>query len=116
MEQNKVITVNSAQALIEESKNLLDTKVNVKGKIVEATLFASSWNNGVYTLYVDGVTETSIQDLTLSSSITTEQLNELQTANITDGGQAKNVIILNANGDVPTMDIPICVCLRGESK
>ena len=102
MVQRKVITNNGAK--------------NIRGKTVEAVLFASSWNNNIYTLVVDGVTETSIQDLTPSSLVTDEQLIELQTADITDGGQTKNTIILRANGNVPTTDIPICIYLRGESK
>ena len=116
MGQKKVITINDVQSLIDESNNLFATNIDVKGKTVEAMLFASSWNNGVYILTIEGVTETSVQDLTPSSSITTEQLIELQDANIIDGGQTKNAIILKANGDVPTMDIPICICLRGEVK
>lgn len=113
---DKVLTLRRAETFLEESKYLFATKEDVKGKIVNATLLAKNWVNGVYTLSVNGVTATSIQDLTPSSTITSQQLTALQAANITDGGQAVNTIILRANGDVPAMDIPIRICLRGESK
>lgn len=81
---------------------------------VEATLLASGWADGVYTLSVDGVTANSNQEILPALGITTEQLEALQGANIQDGGQTAGNITLKAFGDVPTIDIPIRVIKRGD--
>lgn len=84
-----------------------------------ATLFASSWTGDyapyTYTLAVTGVTANSNQELLPALNITSEQLTALQAANIQDGGQAANSVILTAFGDKPTIDLPIRVIVRGDS-
>lgn len=80
---------------------------------VEATLAASGWVDGVYTLSVDGVTTNSNQEILPALGITTEQIEAMQAANIQDGGQAEGKILLKAYGDAPTIDLPIRVIKRG---
>lgn len=80
---------------------------------VAKTLLASGWSNKTYNLTVSGVTTTSIQELLPSLTITQTQLEALQGANIIDGGQSANTIVLKAMGDIPKIDIPIRVLLRG---
>ena len=82
--------------------------------VAEATLTASGWVDGFYTLPVDGVTATSNQEILPALGITTEQLEAMQAANIQDGGQADNSITLKAYGDVPAIDLPIRVIRRGD--
>lgn len=86
---------------------------------VELTLSASSWTGDsapyTYTLSVTDVTTTSNQELLPALNITSEQLTALQSANIQDGGQSADTIILKAFGDKPTIDLPIRVILRGDS-
>lgn len=86
---------------------------------IELTLSASSWTGDsapyTYTLSVNGVTTTSNQELLPAVNITEEQLTALQSANIQDGGQSADTIILKAFGDKPTIDLPIRVILRGDS-
>lgn len=86
---------------------------------VTATLLAASWTGDsapyTYTLAVTGVTANSNQELLPSLTITEEQLTALQAANIQDGGQAANSVILTAFGDKPTIDLPIRVIVRGDS-
>ena len=64
---------------------------------------------------VSGVTASSNQEILPAVDITQEQLEALQTANIQDGGQSSGKITLKAFGDVPTVDIPIRVILRGDA-
>ena len=78
------------------------------------TLVASSWTDKTYALNVEGVTDTSVQEILPDVYITPEQLEALQGANIVDGGQLTGVLVLKAFGDVPTIDIPIRVVLRGD--
>lgn len=87
--------------------------------VVNVTLSASSWTGDsapyTYTLAVTGVTTSSNQELLPAVNITAEKLTALQAANIQDGGQSADTIVLKAFGDKPTIDIPIRVILRGDS-
>lgn len=86
---------------------------------VTATLSAASWTGDAapysYSLSVSGVTETSNQEILPAIDITAEQLEALQAANIQDGGQAAGSVTLKAFGDVPTIDIPVRVIVRGDA-
>ena len=85
-----------------------------KSKLIETTLAASGWADGAYTLAANGITATSNQEILPALAITEEQLEALQSANIQDGGQANGSVTLKAFGDVPTVDIPIRVIVRGD--
>lgn len=85
-----------------------------KSRIVSATLTATNWQSNTYDLIVSGVTTTSIQEIIPSISITDTQLDALQSANIVDGGQSIDTIRLIARGDVPKVNIPVRVILRGD--
>ena len=90
----------------------------IVGKETSVTLLAASWSGDsapyTYSLTVSGVTSTSTNDLNPSLSITSEQLEALQLANIVDGGQSTDTIVLKAYGTKPTIDIPIRVHVKGE--
>lgn len=86
-----------------------------KSTTVTATLSASGWSNGSYTLSVSGVTATSNQELIPALNITAAQLAALQEANIQDGGQEAGRITLKAFGTVPTIDVPIRIIVRGDA-
>ena len=92
---------------------LVTREGNTVSTTVEATLLASGWSDGVYTLSVDGVTANSNQEILPALGITTEQIEAMQAANIQDGGQADGKILLKAYGDAPTIDLPIRVIKRG---
>ena len=96
-----------------------DVVATTKSTTVSATLSSSSWSGDsapyTYTLAVTGVTTSSNQELLPALNITEEQLTALQSANIQDGGQSADTIVLKAFGDKPTIDLPIRVILRGDS-
>ena len=77
-------------------------------------LLASNWSGVNYTLTVPGVNMNSAVEVLPGLSITEDQLEALQGANIQDGGQAAGSITLKAFGDVPTVDIPIRIIVRGD--
>lgn len=104
----------NAKILNEYTGELNQALSNVTIRVVEETLLASGWVDDTYTLTVSGVTDTSIQELAPAFGITKEQLENLQDANIQDGGQSTDTIILKSFGVVPTVDIPVRVILRGE--
>lgn len=97
-------------------KTLNTNVANKAGKstTVNATLLASGWSDGVYVLSVNGVTAIGNQEVLPGLNITPEQLEALQSANLQDGGQANGSVTLKAFGDVPTIDIPIRVIVRGD--
>lgn len=83
------------------------------------TLYASNWSGTeapyTYNLSVSGVTATSNQDLLPGLSITAEQLEVYQSANIQDGGQSSGTLNLNAWGEKPDRDIPVRVIIRRDA-
>lgn len=89
-----------------------------KSTKASATLSTGSWSGSSppYTHFVGvgGVTTTSVQEIKLPASATLAQIEAAQAANIQDGGQAINQIILKAWGEKPTINIPIEIIIRGD--
>ena len=96
-----------------------DVIATTKSTIVSAALSANNWSGDsapyTYTFSISGVTTSSNQELLPALNITSEQLTALQAANIQDGGQTADTIVLKAFGDKPTIDLPIRVILRGDA-
>ena len=89
--------------------NLKSTKVNM-------ILTASSWSSGQYTIANDNITATCPIELLPreNGGITKDQLEALSSALIIGGTQAIGSIVLKALGDVPSIDIPITLIIRGD--
>lgn len=89
-----------------------------KSTIVNVVLSADNWqgNNAPYTqsLAIQGVTNISNQEIIPAIDITNEELKAIQEANIQDGGQSTNAIVLKAVNTKPTINVPITVVLRGD--
>lgn len=85
-----------------------------KSALITATLLSTGWSDAAYSLSADGVTATSAVEVLPGLSITEDQLDALQAANLQDGGQTAGSITLKAFGDVPEMDIPIRLIVRGD--
>lgn len=98
-------------------KKALDNKIT-PSITVDYTLIASDWTNDeapyVYSITVEGVTSNSNQEIIPAVNVTTEQLAAMQSADIHDGGQSENTIILKAYGVKPTIDLPMRIILRGD--
>lgn len=82
---------------------------------VAVTLSASGWSTQTkrYTITNANITATSNQEILPARNITAEQLEALQNANIQDYAQAAGNIVIQAYGDLPTINIPIRLILRG---
>lgn len=79
------------------------------------TLSASSWNDNVFVYSNSNITsENTVVELYPQQGITTEQLEILQAANIIGGTQEFGSIEFLAIGDVPTIDIPVTIIIRGD--
>lgn len=80
----------------------------------DAVLHADAWNETEYVLSVDNAKATSAIEIDKAPNITVEQLEALQGANIVGVSQTAGSITLKAFGDVPEIDIPIIVIVRGD--
>lgn len=91
-----------------------------KGSVsVSATIAASGWTGEaapfVNSLSVEGVTESSIVDISLSSSATQEQAKAWMAGQFADGGQEEGSVTIKAFGNRPESDIPVTVIVRGDA-
>lgn len=91
--------------------------VEIKVSTVSVTLLASGWDTSgdwpKYTLALAGITADSNQEYLPPVNPSTEVVEALQAALFQDGGQAVGVAYILAYGEVPTIDLPIRVILRG---
>ena len=87
-----------------------------KSNVNTVTLTYSNWtSDGTFTIINTYATSNSIVEIAPSSSITATQLKALQKANIIDGGITTGKIVLKAMGDIPTVNIPIVIIVRGDA-
>lgn len=91
--------------------------VEIKVSTVSVTLLASGWDTSgdwpKYTLALAGITADSNQEYLPPVNPSAEVVETLQAALFQDGGQAAGVAYILAYGEVPTIDLPIRVILRG---
>lgn len=91
--------------------------VEIKVSTVSVTLLASGWDTSgdwpKYTLALAGITADSNQEYLPPVNPSAEVVEALQAALFQDGGQAAGVAYILAYGEVPTIDLPIRVILRG---
>ena len=78
-------------------------------------LLGSSWSNKKYTVTNSAITATNVVELYPAPTITNEQFEALQSANVIGGTQTTGSIELKAMGDVPTIDIPVVFLVRGDT-
>ena len=90
-----------------------------KASVFQKTLQATGWQgeDAPFTcaLSVDGVTESSIVDISLSSAATQEQAKAWMAGQFADGGQEAGKVTVKAFGSKPEADIPVTVIVRGDA-
>jgi hypothetical protein len=67
-----------------------------------------------YTFAIQGITADTIIEWLPGDDITIEQLQMLQDANIVDGGNSANTVVLKAWGNKPLIDIPVKYYISSE--
>jgi hypothetical protein len=86
-----------------------------KSTVVEDTLAANKWGTNLYTWQNANITSANqIIELLPSNTITAEQLEVLQMANIVGNQQSVGSVTFKAYGDIPTIDIPVIFVIRGD--
>lgn len=89
-----------------------------KGSVtLSATIAAADWTGDAApfenSLSVEGVTESSVVDISLDSSATQAQAIAWMAGQFADGGQEENGVTIKAFGTKPEVDIPVTVVIRG---
>lgn len=99
----------------------IDTKLkesenkSSKSTVVNATILSSGWGGSTYTWTNSNIKSANqIIEILPASTITKEQLEALQMANIVGTSQDVGSVTFTAYGDVPTMDIPVVFIIRGD--
>lgn len=99
------------------AENLQKGKAN-KSTLSEATIPASGWSGESTpysnTISVEGVTADNNVELVLPADVTAEQIEGYQTAQILNAAQSEGSLTLYAWGEIPTVDLPMTVIVRGD--
>lgn len=107
---------NTDGAMTQAAINNVSSTMADQSVVVNKILVTSNWSGTSipykYELELDGVTDTSNQEIMPADGITDEQLYYMQGANLQDGGQSTNKIILSAFAVKPPIDIPIKIIMR----
>lgn len=88
-----------------------------KSTLYERTLTAVGWSADTpptQTVSIPKGTATSVNELLPGCPITDEQLAAYQAANLQDGGQAAGSATYQCRGEMPTIDIPVRIIVRGD--
>lgn len=123
--------IEAANSLIQSTKTELQNKITSntteisslktakadKPVVKSVTVPASGWSGDTFpytnTISVSGVTSSNVVDLTLPSTVTSEEISVYQAAQILNASQAAGTITLNAWGTAPTINLPLTVIIRG---
>lgn len=109
-------TGNVAETARAAAQAVVNNKAN-KSTSTTATLNASDWKGTAapyqLALSISAVTATNAVEITLGTA-TIEQATACAEAQIVNITQDAGSLTFYANGDKPTVDIPICVIIRGD--
>jgi phage-related tail fiber protein len=90
-----------------------------KSLTTTVTLLASNWTADAgdpkkfnYVLSVSNVTATNVVEITMASTVTSEQVDAIARAMIMTGSQSTDSITLSAFGVKPIIDVPITIIIR----
>lgn len=88
-----------------------------KSTKLNLTIPASGWTGekpATNTIAVEGATATNNIEVVTPDSLTEEQVTAFISAQIINGTQADGTVTLNAWGEVPSIDLPVTVIVRGD--
>ena len=88
-----------------------------KSTLYERVLTAAGWSADTpptQTVSIPKGTATSVNELLPGYPITDEQLAAYQVANLQDGGQTAGSATYQCRGEMPTIDIPVRIIVRGD--
>ena len=105
-------TPDDSSFYIDATVNSEDKRIKVgASRSVNVILLESNWVDGKQTVAVAGLKEDQNGTVALSQDCTLAEYEAARSASILVTGQANGSLIFTANGDKPTMDIPITIIL-----
>lgn len=116
LENNKVPTtrkVNGKALSADITLTAADVNAAAKSSSVEVTLTSSAWSSGAQTVSVTGLGATQNGVVGVSKSATANQREAARAAALSVTAQAAGSLTITADGDVPTVNIPLTVTLMG---
>lgn len=116
LENNKVPTtrkVNGKALSADITLTAADVNAAAKSSSVEVTLTSSAWSSGAQTVSVTGLGATQNGVVGVSKSATADQREAARAAALSVTAQAAGSLTITADGDVPTVNIPLTVTLMG---
>ncbi len=118
-ETRVALWVQSMAGTQNSNMQIIDTVLSGKAEqsfLVEATLFADEWaeaeNCFVQSLLVDGLTEKHNGNIGLSHNATSDIRSIAVSAAISVIGQQNGVLVVAADGEKPSVDIPVIVVVQ----
>ena len=94
------------------------SKIASKSTKTTATISSTGWSGSsapyTKTLSISGVKATSVVEVFLPSTASTDQVAAFQKLNLQDGGQSAGSITLRAFGTKNEIDIPVNIIIRGD--
>lgn len=89
-----------------------------RSTILSLTLPSAGWSGSAApygnTISVPGATEDNIIEVTVPNNVTANQVAAYQAAQFCGGVQATDSITLHAWGEIPSIDLPIIIIVRGD--
>ena len=103
---------------VEQQVGILESTKADKSTVTNVTVLAADWTGDAApytnTISVAGVTADNIVEVLTPSSITDEQIEALTGAEANKITQDVDSLTLYAYGDIPVIDIPLTVVIRGD--
>ena len=105
-----------------DNSNMVKIDTALAGKaqrsaIINATLTAGGWAGDAapfqQVIAIDGLTAEQNGSASLAQNVSAEQLTAAKAASMRVSAQAEGTLTITADGDKPTVDIPIVVILLG---
>jgi len=97
--------------LIDSRVVAIGNQIDSMATDVQVSLTVNGWNNNVQTVTVDGMTATAKGVVSLATNATATEREACRDALLAVTGQGTNSITITADGDVPTIALPINVLI-----
>ncbi len=111
--QNKFLSLTGLTSFLNHSKAIFAGK----SRLVSASLPASGWSGTdthTITISVSGVTADTLVEIMVAETATTAQKTAWAEAGIVSGSTGAGTVKLEAIGEVPGVDIPVTLIIRGD--
>jgi hypothetical protein len=108
---NKIGTTDISSVGASVTAAIMALSSSINGTSINVTLNSSNWSSGSYTISDSNIKASSNGIIGLSVSASSEQRTAAREAIISVTNQASGKLILTADGDIPSVNIPVTIIL-----